>query len=262
MSPESPIAGATVQILGTPLPPVQTDAFGAYSFPEVPEGSYQIQSSAGRCLAPETQDIVVEYDIAVNFALQRPVDAFGYACDDMVAFAWIPGATLTELTGDDETMPLTLPFPFTFYGTRYTTIHVSTNGFGDFSVPRVDLVNVCLPSTIAPLAMVAPFWTDLLVIRPAGVYTRLEGEASNRQFIIEWRDVTFFGQPGNTVTFEIILEEATAAITYQYNRADGVLGDARSATIGIQNEIGTVGFHYSCRESAVGVGKAIRIFRP
>ena len=53
-TPANPIANATVTILGTPIPPATTDANGHYSFPSVPEGTYNVRAEAGRCNTPRT----------------------------------------------------------------------------------------------------------------------------------------------------------------------------------------------------------------
>lgn len=68
-----PIAGATIQILTTPIPPATTDANGMYLFPSVPEGTYDVQASAGG-YAPRTQTgILVNQDVIVNFMLDPRV---------------------------------------------------------------------------------------------------------------------------------------------------------------------------------------------
>lgn len=258
-----PLENAEVRILGTPLPLDRTNEAGFYEFPLVPNGTYDIQAgppSGSRCLGSLTQNITLKSDVVVDFALDVRVDDFGYACDDTGNFNWIPGDTLFPLVGDDASMPLPLPFPFTFYGQTYNTIYISTNGNGNFLAPDARYTSVCLPNPSAIRGMVAPLWDDLLVgVGAAGrIWTKVQGEAPNRQLIIEWRDVTFFGRPG-AATFEVILEEGTGSISYQYNRTD-LNGDGRNATIGIQNQDGTIATQYSCHEAAVGVGKVIQIF--
>lgn len=255
----APLPNVEVRILSTPLPPVRTDKNGVYEFPSVPDGSYNVQAAGGgRCLSSSTLPVDISDDTTLNFGLVARVDSFGYSCDDGVTFSWNPGDTLLALQGDDASQSVPLPFPFTFYGQTYSTLHVSTNGNGNFIGPDTTYVNPCIPSPSPPNAYLGPLFTDLLVNRPAGVYTKVQGNPGSRQFIIEWRDVTFFGAPG-VATFEIILNEADNSIIYQYNRAD-IRGDGSTATIGIENQTGTVGFQYSCREAVVSVGKAIRFF--
>src|SRR6266849_2820211 len=265
-----PIADASVRVLNTPIPTTTTDANGMYSFPSVPDGSYNLQASppAGvRCRSSRTVAIVVDQDLTVDFVLEARRDGFGYACDDTIAFNWIPGTFQTSLEGDEATLPVDLPFPFTFYGQTYTVIYLSTNGFGNFLGPRTDPFNACIPNPALPNALIAPFWTDLWINRPGGpsdshVYTALLGEVGSQQFVIEYRNATFFGQPfTNVATFEMVLSESDNSIRYQYNRADG-LGTGQGATVGIEDQAGAIGLQFSCREPVISVGKAIRFFLP
>jgi hypothetical protein len=263
-----PVANATVRVLNTPIPTATTDSNGMYSFPSVPDGSYDLQVSPPvgvRCLSAQTRSIVVDQDLTVDFALEARTDAFGYACDDTIVFNWTPGTFQTSLEGDEATLPVDLPFPFTFYGQTYTVIYLSTNGFGNFLEPRTDPFNACIPNPALPNALTAPFWTDLWINRPGGpadshVYTALLGDPGSQQFVIEYRNATFFGQPfTNVATFEMVLSESDNSITYQYNRTDG-LGTGQGATVGIEDEAGAIGLQFSCREPVLSVGKAIRFF--
>ena len=63
-----PIANARVAIAGTPLT-TDTDASGAYSFPSVPEGSYQATASFPACYQPQTQSLTVDGDETLDFVL-------------------------------------------------------------------------------------------------------------------------------------------------------------------------------------------------
>ncbi len=261
----NPLVNVPVTILNTPLPPARTDKNGNYTFAAVPPGTYQIRAGSGRCLSQVTQPLVVDQDdVVVDFTLNRPRDQFGYACDDGIDFNWMPGDTLLPLIGDDESMPVPLPFSFTFYGSTYNLIHVSTNGNGNFVAPHTEYVSVCIPSPGAIPALVAPYWDDLVVGPGFGsgrIWTKTQGDVGNRQFIIEWRDILFFARPGSVVTFEVIFDEATGSVTYQYNRTDGAGGTGVGATIGIQNQTGTVATQYACHEAgSVSVGKAVKIF--
>jgi len=73
----NPLAGATVTIEGTPLPPATTDADGFYSFASVPEGEYDVTASAGGCYETQTQHLVVDGDETLDFTLPQRHDNFG-----------------------------------------------------------------------------------------------------------------------------------------------------------------------------------------
>jgi hypothetical protein len=70
-----PIAGATVTIQGTPIPPATTDANGMYQFPIVPEGTYTMTATKPGFL-PGSRMVTVDMDIVVDFALDPAA-----ACD-------------------------------------------------------------------------------------------------------------------------------------------------------------------------------------
>jgi carboxypeptidase family protein len=86
-----PIAGATVTIQGTPIPPATTDANGMYAFPIVPEGTYTMTATKSGFL-PGSRMVTVDMDIVVDFALDPAA-----ACDR------VPGNLVTNCgfeTGD------------------------------------------------------------------------------------------------------------------------------------------------------------------
>jgi len=72
----TPIRGATVRILNTPIPPATTDANGMYLIPSVPEGTYDIQAAAAGFLSMTRPGVVVDRDLIVDFALESAA-----ACD-------------------------------------------------------------------------------------------------------------------------------------------------------------------------------------
>ena len=64
-----PVAGATVRILNTPIPPATTDANGMYLFATVPDGIYDIQASAPGFLSQTQTGVLVNQDTEVDFGL-------------------------------------------------------------------------------------------------------------------------------------------------------------------------------------------------
>jgi len=219
-------------------------ARGEYSFPLVPAGSYSIRAEQGGCTAAQTQSLVVDAVKTLNFALSDVTDAFGYHCRHE-ASAFIDANTVVALTGDDAAAPVALPFPFPFYGQQHSTAFVSTNGFLNFLASSSALANGDIPSFAAPNAAIYPFWDDLVVDGSASVRTELLGTAPDRRFVVEWRNVTFFGEPTRRLRFEVVLYENGQILT-QYADVDS---DAReqgnSATLGIENQSGTVALEYS-----------------
>jgi hypothetical protein len=251
----APVANATVTILETPLAAVSSDAAGFYSFASVPDGTYQAKATAGRCTDAQTQPLTVGGPTTLDFSLAARRDAFGYTCQ-ITTPALVDANTVVPLTGDDTAVQVTLPFAFPFYGTTRSTAWVSTNGFINFAAAQAQYTNLGIPTAALPNAAVYAFWDDLMVDAAASVRTELLGAAPNRRFVIEWRNVTFFGGGTARVRFEMILQE-NGQILFQYaDLADGrELGN--SATVGIENDDGTVALQYSFNEAALDNGLAV-----
>jgi protocatechuate 3,4-dioxygenase beta subunit len=215
------VEGATVTILSTPIPPATTDANGFYSFASVPAGSYQAQATSGRCFDPQTQDLVVDGDTTLDFTLPARSDAFGYTCQ-LVDQAYQEAETVVPLSGDDVATSVDLPFPFGFYGETYNRVHVCSNGLIEFSGPTTTscpFSNVSIPNTARPNGAVYPFWDDLFVDASASVRADVRGTAPERSFVIEFRNLRFFGDTTRRIDFNVVLHENGDVLT-QYRNLD------------------------------------------
>ena len=246
----TPVANATVTILNTPIPPATTDANGNYSFASVPEGTYDVRAAAGRCNDAQTQQLIVNGDETLNFSLPRRQDSFGYFCVVQDA-NYIEANTVIPLTGDDASAQVSLPFPFTFYGQTHSTAFVTTNGNLNFLAANSSFSNTAIPSTAAPNGAIYPFWDDMFVDSSASVRTELLGSAPNRRFVIEWRNVQFFADATRRVDFEVVLGENGQILTQYRNIAADGREQGNSATLGIENQAGTVAFQYSFNEAVI-----------
>jgi protocatechuate 3,4-dioxygenase beta subunit len=258
----APVVGAKVTILATPIPPAVTDAAGKYSFASVPHGSYDVHAEGTRCLDSQTQKLTVDGDETLNFSLAQRQDGFGYKCKG-VAASFIDAETVLPLVGDLVSVNVPLPFPFTLYGQTYDQATVTPKGYIEFlPMGPVTYINEAIPSPNRPNAALYALWDDMIVDSAASVRSQVLGSAPNRQFVIEWRDVSFFDAPQLRVRFEMILSE-NGGITFQYAPSDG---DSRqlggSATIGIENDTGTIAFQYSLNEPTVDPSSGIQFFLP
>jgi hypothetical protein len=253
-----PVAGATVTIADTPLPPAVTDAAGHYVIDGVPNGTYQVVATAG-CFDDATANLTVDGDEVLDFSLPKKFDSFGYSCAP-APFAYISASTILPLQGDINFATVTLPFPFTLYGQAYTTAFVATDGFVSFLDPQpIPLDNSStLPDPATPNAAVYPFWDDLVVDAISSVRTELVGTGANRRFVIEWRDVATFFDPSTRLSFEVVLFKNGNILTqYLAPFAQGA-----TAAIGLENQTGTVAFVYSNNRPSVDPGTAILFTRP
>ena len=156
--------------------------------------------------------------------------------------------TALNLT-DDGSADVTMPFSFTLYGSTSNLLSVSNNGgivFGQ-SGGTLPFTNAALPLSGAG-ALILPLWDDFDA-EQGNVYYETQGTAPNRKFIVEWYDRVHFNGTANTdgATFEVILDEATQTVDFEYldvqYTGNGALGgdpavcnDGVCATIGLQSD--------------------------
>ena len=95
--------------------------------------------------------------------------------------------------------------------------------------------NVAIPVTGNPNAAIYAFWDDLIVDAAASVRTELLGAAPNRRFVVEWRNVHFFGDTTRRIDVNVVLHENGRIVTQTRNLADDGRERGDSATIGIEN---------------------------
>ena len=248
----TPVAGATVVLHGTPFPPRQTDASGAFSFPAVPAGRYELEATGTVCQRPRSRVVVVEdAGAAVELRLRPIEDAYGHRCREE-PLAWIEG---TESIGFEQRVEL--PFPFLYYGRRVATAYVSTVGVVSFAPSFVGYTNFAIPSPFAPNDAVYPFWDDLV---GGALLVATFGEPGDRVLAIEYEGFqTWF--EGAPVEFQVLLHERDGSIVFQY-RTGADAADGRSATIGIENRTGSDALMLGFDQPIVRAGLAVRFTPP
>lgn len=164
---------------------------------------------------------------------------------------------------DDESVAVTLPFSFNLYGTTSSDICIDNNGlilFNTTSCPTSGFYDNdtagALPTTTLTTPAILPMWDDF-DSESGDVYYATRGTSPNRQFIVEWYDRVHYSGATNSdgATFEVILDEATGKVSFEYldvqftAGADDGSGGA-SATIGLQNDP-TLANQFSFLEAAV-----------
>ena len=95
-----------------------------------------------------------------------------------------------------------------------------------------------------PNAGIYAFWDDLFVDAAASVRTELLGSAPNRRFVIEWRNVHFFGDTTRRIDANVVLHENGRVVSQTRNLADDGRERGNSATIGIEDADGEVGIRF------------------
>jgi len=187
----------------------------------------------------------------------------GYACS-LATYGWIDatsGGTQLFLT-DDSSVTVALPFAFPFYGDPYSAATVSSNGYVRFpSGSATAYSNAPIPTVGDPDGFAAPFWDDLNPGAGGSIWTRTVGSAPNRQWVAAWVGVPEFGVTGPGVTAEVVLDEASGALLYQYQNVvvGGVAYDyGASATVGVENADATAGTQVSYNTATLANGTAYR----
>ena len=255
----SPIEGATVKAIGTPVPPAETDASGDYSL-ELPIGTYTLRATANGCTESAEADIVGSVEDEVvdqDFSLFRKLDDFGHACAP-IPFDWVDATGQTALYGHEFAGRLRLPFEFPFYDGTYEQIYLSDNGYMNFLAPE-QYYNFpqAIPSTNPPNAAIYALWQDLYLDDGSSIDYELVGSAPDRAFVISYSNIRAFGASA-TLDFQVKLWES-GAIDLLYGPNAPNPGDGRNATVGIENATGTDALELTFMEPVLGPNSAIRI---
>ena len=152
--------------------------------------------------------------------------------------------------GDDDSLTVSLPFTFNFYGEAKNSVKISSNGYLTFGIDGADYSNDPIPDPDDPNDYIGPFWDDLNPTQGGQVYYYYDED--NNRFIVEWKEVPHYYNSGS-YTFEAILYP-DGHMLYQYNTMDG---DLTSATVGIENGDGSDGLEVVYNASYVHDGLAV-----
>lgn len=163
------------------------------------------------------------------------------------AFSWMDIITAgTRISAGDDTThgPLAIGFTFPYYGATYSQFYLGANGWLSFVTPTGGAFsNICLPDPAALPIHLAPWWDDLNPTFGTGIYYW----SNNVDTLV----VSYIGIPrytsGGPYTFQAILR-ANGDITYQYLDMGANL---TQATIGLQNQTGTMGLSAACDQDYV-----------
>ena len=187
-------------------------------------------------------------------------DLFGYKWKDSrepngPSFTWedisTTGTRLSSVSYcDDCNQMVNLSFEFEFYGTRYSSIYVSSNGYITLGSGYSDYYNYALPSTAAPANMIAGFWDDLRTTYNGDVYFKDYGNKA----IVQFTNVEPYSGSGY-FTYQMVLW-ANGTINYYYQNMSGTV---TSATVGIQNATRNDGLNIVYNSTFVENGLAVEI---
>ncbi|NUO18509.1 S8 family serine peptidase [bacterium] len=263
-----PAVGATVEVLGTPVPDATTNGAGFYSI-TLPQGTYDMRASGAGCAPHQVNGVVIGAATTRNFTLlSDPIyscsqpDAYGYyMCENGdgggPAYSWFeiapsaggPGTDTGQSCDDCPSGPYNFPFAFQFYGTTYTQYYLSSNGMMTFGTSSIAFTNICFPNS-QPAGIYA-FWDDLYTACSTAELATYYDAANNR-LIVEYYNVCHCCGEGNNEKFQIIVydqsfypsETGDNHIAVQYNSMS-LLG---SSTVGIKTAAGAFS-QYVCNGS-------------
>ena len=87
------------------------------------------------------------------------------------------------------------------------------------------------------------------------------GSAPDRRFVVEWRNVRFLSDTTRRIDVNVVLHENGQILTQSRNLADDGRELGNSATLGIENQTGTVALEYSFNQPALAPGPAVTSIR-
>lgn len=189
----------------------------------------------------------------------------GYTVDDSVPFAYADASTgpALPMTGgfpSGRSQAVQLPFAFDFFGVTTDRLCVGHNGAIEVGSTVCAVPGSLLFPSPYLNAVIAPVWTSF---DPAqgSLHTTVLGDAGQRRFVVEWKDLAlgFPQMPG--FTFEVVIEEATGAIVFQYlstGSGTGDWGDAGSGAVSGLQQSPSSGQMYSQFTPTLTPGKAVR----
>lgn len=136
----------------------------------------------------------------------------------IIPFAFRPTPPDIAVMGDDQTSPLfSLGFAFSYFGETYHQYAVNTNGLVILSLaPELEdsyPEAQPMPSIYSPNAVIAGLWVDLNPEVGGRVVAQVQGEAPQRELVVEYTEVPHFEPEGMLpVTMQIVLREEGSQI--------------------------------------------------
>jgi hypothetical protein len=258
------VSGATV-VAGSRT--ATTAANGQYTLTSVPVGPVAVIATAtgGGCAGSTVAQVTVAGGITVTGDIAMTSATGGGYGFTAGTRAFLPVNQTLALTGDDEFVQVTLPFPITLYGQSYSTAWVDTNGVVSFTAPDGSAWNVSpIPSAAEPHrpnAAVYPFWDDWVVDDEASVYTGVAGAGPNRTFVVEWRNVSNWGDRAARVTFQVVFAE-NGEISFAWDDvAARSIERGGKGTVGVENADGSKAHQYLHQHPVIRSGEGL-LLRP
>ncbi len=160
--------------------------------------------------------------------------------EEVFNYRHIQGTALNA--GDDWVTTIDTPFPIKFGGETQAFDLVTIGSNGALSLTNtdpIDLGNLALPVD-KYISLIAPYWDDLNPAASEGdLYYETIGEAPNREFVVEWRNVRHYNSQ-DAGTFEVVFFENSSDVLFNYLDVDfgtAAVDKGASATVGVQTTL-------------------------
>ncbi len=154
------------------------------------------------------------------------------------------------MINDDNQGPFAMGIHFPFYGNTFDSVRICSNGWISFNSTVRSAANYPLPSTSAPVNLIAPFWDDLDPSAGGQMWYYTNPEST----VVSWIDVPY-RTTGGPYTFQVVLL-STGGIYFNYGSMNTPLN---GATIGIQNAARNIGLQVAYNQAYVHGNMTVKI---
>ncbi len=249
-------AGATVQ--------------GTVSIFVDPAEVLSFAAAPNQILLGESTQLAWTTNRATSVSLDPPMPSVTVGTEPLLAIDTTGAGTAARVmpsSDDGGYAAINFPSGFTFpwYGSSKSGLRVMTDGYISFNMSATSTyTNYELPRTGSSNIHLAAFWDDLHVRGTGELWWDTGSDAEGNYLVVMWKNFQFFTSGDNPTSMDMqIILRANGVVEYRYGNM-GSLNVARvngsSATIGLQNETGTVGYTYSYNSEIAGglAGKSLR----
>ncbi|GAB3875841.1 hypothetical protein GCM10028824_32330 [Hymenobacter segetis] len=182
---------------------------------------------------------------------QSRADAYGFT-QSTGTYTAITGTVISTASDDNVVYPATtLPFTFTYAGTAYTTLRITSNGYITFGATAPGTATYTpISSTTGYDGAISAFGLDGggRSNTGAAISTSTEGTAPNREFVVQYANWGAYGGLNGVENYQIRLVETSNVIRIVYGSFTG-LGTGTNPQVGLRGAAAT---DFNNRASAVG----------
>ena len=162
----------------------------------------------------------------------------------VLPYPFTQGTMLPALADDVYSNAIPIGFPFQFYGTTYSNIWVSTNGYIMFTAPTAGFSdwtpNGPVPNATMDRPAIFAVYHDINPNFCGTIRTGTFGVAPCRKFVVNYDSVCQWSCTTQQVSAQIVLYEGTNVVEVYIGNKPICAGHPNTV-VGIQNATGTIG---------------------